>query len=76
MVSRYTADPQYASSDRECGAGRATFDQPGAPADQQLDVSADAVLFGPDSRLDSLGLLALVIDIEDGLRGWGGTSWN
>lgn len=34
---------------------------------EQLEVSADAPLFGPDSPLDSLGLLALLMDIEDSL---------
>lgn len=37
-------------------------------ADEQLDVSPDAPLFGPDSRLDSLGLVALIIDIEEALQ--------
>lgn len=33
---------------------------------QRLDVSPMAPLFGPASPLDSLGLVALLIDIEDG----------
>jgi acyl carrier protein len=37
----------------------------------QLDVSAEAPIFGPDSALDSLGLVALLLDIEDGLRAIG-----
>jgi acyl carrier protein len=37
----------------------------------QLEVSAEAPIFGPDSALDSLGLVALLLDIEDGLRGVG-----
>ena len=37
----------------------------------QLDVSAQAPIFGPDSALDSLGLVALLLDIEDGLRAIG-----
>lgn len=37
------------------------------PADGQLPVSADAPLFGPDSPLDSLGLVSLLIDIEEAL---------
>jgi acyl carrier protein len=41
------------------------------PADQQLDVAMDAPLFGEGSRLDSLALVALVIDVEDGLRAHG-----
>jgi len=36
--------------------------------DAQLTVSPDAPLFGPDSALDSLGLVSLLIDIEDSLR--------
>ena len=36
--------------------------------DAQLTVSPDAPLFGPDSALDSLGLVSLLIDIEDALR--------
>ena len=34
-------------------------------ADQQLQVSPDAPLFGAPSPLDSLGLVALLIDIEE-----------
>jgi acyl carrier protein len=37
----------------------------------QLVVASDAPIFGPDSPLDSLGLIALVLDIEDGLRAAG-----
>jgi len=37
----------------------------------QLDVSPEAPIFGPDSALDSLGLVALLLDIEDGLRAAG-----
>ncbi|HXI26864.1 MAG TPA: hypothetical protein VNG89_00525 [Vicinamibacterales bacterium] len=37
----------------------------------QLEVSAEAPIFGPDSALDSLGLVALLLDIEDGLRAVG-----
>jgi acyl carrier protein len=35
---------------------------------QQLAVAADAPLFGPGSPLDSLGLVGLIVDIEDALR--------
>ncbi len=38
------------------------------PPERQLVVNGDAPLFGQGSALDSLGLVALVIDIEDGLR--------
>jgi acyl carrier protein len=31
----------------------------------QLTVRPDAPIFGPDSRLDSLGLVALLIDLEE-----------
>ena len=37
----------------------------------QLVVAPGAPIFGPDSRLDSLGLVALLLDIEDGLRAIG-----
>lgn len=37
------------------------------PADSQMAVSPDAPLFGPDSPLDSLGLVSLLIDIEEAL---------
>jgi acyl carrier protein len=37
------------------------------PADAQMDASADAPLFGADSPLDSLGLVSLLIDIEEAL---------
>jgi len=37
----------------------------------QLGVAAEAPIFGADSPLDSLGLVALLLDIEDGLRGIG-----
>jgi hypothetical protein len=36
-------------------------------AEAQLHVSADAPIFGPGSPLDSLGLVALLFDIEEGL---------
>jgi len=35
--------------------------------DDQLTVSATAPIFGADSPLDSLGLVTLLIDIEEGL---------
>ena len=38
------------------------------PLDRQLAVNPSAPLFGSGSALDSLGLVALVIDIEDALR--------
>ena len=34
---------------------------------QQVDVSPTAPLFGPPSPLDSLGLVALLIDVEEAL---------
>ena len=37
----------------------------------QLLVSLDAPLFGPDSSLDSLGLVALLLDIEEALQALG-----
>ena len=36
------------------------------PPSSLLTVSPDAALFGPGSPLDSLGLLTLLLDIEDG----------
>lgn len=41
------------------------------PSDQ-LNVSPEAPIFGADSRLDSLGLVSLLIEVEEGLRdnGW------
>jgi acyl carrier protein len=36
--------------------------------DAQLQVAVDAPLFGPDSPLDSLGLVSLLFDIEEALR--------
>jgi len=33
--------------------------------DAQLDVSPSAVIFGPNSPLDSMGLVSLIIDIEE-----------
>ena len=35
---------------------------------QQLAVAADAPVFGAGSPLDSLGLVGLIVDIEDALR--------
>jgi len=32
---------------------------------EQLEIRPDAPIFGPDSKLDSLGLVSLLIDIED-----------
>jgi acyl carrier protein len=40
-------------------------------ASMQLVVSLDAPLFGPDSSLDSLGLVALLLDIEEALQALG-----
>lgn len=40
-------------------------------AEAQLQVSAEASIFGPGSPLDSLGLVALLFDIEEGLAGLG-----
>ena len=37
-------------------------------ADQQLDVSPTATIFGAGSPLDSLGLVGLLIDVEEILR--------
>ncbi|MGE0815315.1 MAG: hypothetical protein AB7O28_13460 [Vicinamibacterales bacterium] len=37
-------------------------------ASKQLAVAADAPIFAPGSPLDSLGLVALLVDIEDALR--------
>jgi hypothetical protein len=37
-------------------------------AASQLVVSAGAPIFGPDSTLDSLGLVGLLLDIEEGLQ--------
>ena len=37
----------------------------------QLVVSADAPIFGPASPLDSLGLVALLLDVEEGLQAIG-----
>lgn len=34
----------------------------------QLEVHPEAALFGPGSPLDSLGLVGLLVDIEDALR--------
>jgi len=40
--------------------------------EEQLAAAPDAALFGDGSRLDSLGLVSLLIEIEDQLasRGW------
>jgi acyl carrier protein len=40
-------------------------------AASQLAVSADAPIFGPASSLDSLGLVGLLLDIEEGLQAIG-----
>ena len=40
-------------------------------AASQLVVSAEAQIFGPDSPLDSLGLVGLLLDIEEGLQAIG-----
>jgi acyl carrier protein len=40
-------------------------------AASQLVVSADAPIFGPDSSLDSLGLVGLLLDVEEGLQAIG-----
>ncbi len=40
-------------------------------AGEQLGVSPTAPIFGPPSPLDSLGLVALLIDVEEALDGAG-----
>ncbi len=35
---------------------------------ERLEVSPDAPIFGPGSRLDSLGLVALLIEVEEALQ--------
>jgi acyl carrier protein len=40
-------------------------------AASQLAVSAEAPIFGPDSSLDSLGLVGLLLDVEEGLQAIG-----
>jgi hypothetical protein len=40
-------------------------------ADSQLSVAPDAAIFGPASPLDSLGLLTLLLDIEEDLQAAG-----
>jgi acyl carrier protein len=42
-------------------------------AESQLTVSPDAAIFGPSSPLDSLGLLTLLLDIEEDLQAAGAT---
>jgi acyl carrier protein len=37
------------------------------PDDAQMTIGPDAPIFGPGSPLDSLGLVSLLMDIEDGL---------
>ena len=41
------------------------------PPEDALPVSAEAPLFGPGSRLDSLGLVMLLVDIEEALHAEG-----
>jgi acyl carrier protein len=43
----------------------------GRRSDVQVQLGADAVLFGPGGALDSLGLVALLIDVEEGLAAHG-----
>jgi 2-phospho-L-lactate transferase/gluconeogenesis factor (CofD/UPF0052 family) len=38
------------------------------PADKRIEESPTAVIFGSGSALDSIGLVTLLIDIEDALR--------
>lgn len=38
------------------------------PESSQLTLSPDAALFGPGSPLDSLGLLTLLLDIEEDMQ--------
>jgi acyl carrier protein len=39
--------------------------------DQQLNATPEAPLFGPGSPLDSIGLVGLLIDVEEALRDQG-----
>jgi acyl carrier protein len=45
----------------------------GRTADKQLQATPDAAIFGPGSPLDSLGLVALLIDIEEAFADRGAT---
>jgi hypothetical protein len=38
------------------------------PAEKRVEEAATAAIFGPGSSLDSLGLVTLLIDVEDALR--------
>jgi acyl carrier protein len=40
-------------------------------AGDQLDLTPEAPLFGPGSRLDSMGLVVLLVDIEEALHAEG-----
>jgi len=37
------------------------------PEDQQIPVSSKTEIFGPDGHVDSMGLVSLLLDIEDAL---------
>jgi acyl carrier protein len=38
------------------------------PADEQVAVSADTVLFGVDAQIDSLSLVSVIVDVETALN--------
>lgn len=44
------------------------------PVDKRVEESRTAVIFGSGSALDSIGLVTLLIDIEDALRDRGVTT--
>lgn len=41
--------------------------------DQQIECTEDVTLFGPEGALDSLGLVALVLDVEEAVNAAAGT---
>ena len=38
------------------------------PPQSRLEISLEAVLFGPSGRLDSLGLVNLIMEVEQGIQ--------
>jgi acyl carrier protein len=66
-MERQTVEQLVIAAMERCNLGRAPEDQ--------LEVGPEAPIFGRGSKLDSLGLVALLFDIEDELRneGWEGT---
>jgi hypothetical protein len=70
-IPGHTVDPKVTTAIQQVVFDALSSSNLARDDDSQMEVGPDAAIFGPDSPLDSLGLVALLLDIEDGLRAIG-----